>query len=160
MKTLIPWFAAVSAIAVNVSSAFTLDAVGYQGGELPLNPLSIFVPGYGEVVFEDCLGSMLVVESAYQNSSSFDPQTLRHDPADDVKIIFSDQERLNLSLASIGLPSGASFGKGGSPLAEAAESSAGVPSDAEDGSAGFIPEATSAVLGLIGTLLLLARRNR
>ena len=66
MKMKIPLIAALVAGLPMASSAFTLDAVGYEGSELSLNPLSIFVPGYGIVIFEAAAGSTLVVNSAYR----------------------------------------------------------------------------------------------
>ena len=47
MKMKIPLIAALVAGLPMASSAFTLDAVGYEGAELSLNPVSVFVPGYG-----------------------------------------------------------------------------------------------------------------
>ncbi len=80
----------VAAIAIGLSShanSFTLDAVGYAGSELSLNPASVLVPGYGELVFEAGTSSALVVNSAYETVAETDGGNLRFDPADAVKII-------------------------------------------------------------------------
>ncbi len=89
MKTKIPLLVAALVVGLPMAaSAFTLDAVGYDGGELSLNPATVSVPGYGMLIFETALGMPLVVNSGYENSHEVGHPLLRFDPNDSVKITF------------------------------------------------------------------------
>jgi hypothetical protein len=89
-----------------VACAFTLDAVGYEGGELSLNPALVSVPGYGVLVFETALGMTLVVNSSYENASGVCGPLLKFDPNDSVKITFDGSQLLNLDFYFGGLSDG------------------------------------------------------
>jgi hypothetical protein len=53
MKPNILLVIAAATIDLSVTSgAFPPSAVGYEGGELSPNPYSVFVPDYGELIFE------------------------------------------------------------------------------------------------------------
>lgn len=105
----LPLLAALVAGLPMAAGAFTLDAVGYEGGELSLSPLSVFVPGYGFVIFEAVPGSSLVVHSAYANDKGFRGPSLSFDQRDAVKITFSGLAPLNTDLGCVGLSLGEIF---------------------------------------------------
>jgi hypothetical protein len=108
MKILL--LAALVAGSPMASSAFTLDAVGYEGGELSLSPMSIFVPSYGMVIFEAVLGSTLVVTtSAYENDNGFGGPSLRFDQNDAVRITFGGLAPLDSGFDFVGLSLGEVF---------------------------------------------------
>ncbi len=109
MNMKLPLLAALVAGLPMASSAFTLDAVGYEGAELSLSPLSIFVPGYGLVIFEAALGTSLVVNAAYENDSGFRGPSLSFDQNDAVKITFGGLEPLNADFNFVGLSLGEVF---------------------------------------------------
>ncbi|MGL4398519.1 MAG: hypothetical protein ACRCXD_01510 [Luteolibacter sp.] len=105
----LPLLAALVAGSPMASSAFTLDAVGYEGAELSLSPMSIFVPGYGLVIFEAVLGSTLVVNSAHENDNGFGGPSLRFDQNDAVRITFGGLAPLNPGFDFVGLSLGEVF---------------------------------------------------
>lgn len=165
MKMKTPLVAAMFLTVVSSVHAFTLDAVGYEGGVLELNPFSVFVPGYGEIVFEAAPGSSLVVNSAYQNDNGFGGPSLSFDENEAVKITFTGDDPLNLDFDFVGQSVGESFlveqdlftpqaflitlqGKGD-----------GAGLYAMSWNTQAIPEPGSAVIGLLGSLLLLRRRR-
>lgn len=166
MKMKIPLIAALAAGMPVISSGFTLDAVGYSGDELSLNPVSVLVPGYGELIFEAAVGSALVVNSAYQNDNGFGGPSLNFDQNDAIKITFNGLEPLNVDFDFVGVSAGESFvvqkdlftpqaflvtlqggGDGAGLYAISWKTQA-------------IPEPTSALLGLIGTAVFTFRRRR
>lgn len=166
MKMKLPLLAALVAGLPMASSAFTLDAVGYEGAELSLSPLSIFVPGYGFVIFEAVPGSTLVVNSAYENDNGFGGPSLSFDQNDAVKITFGGLEPLNTDFDFVGLSTGEIFDvqedlftpqtflvalRGGGD---------GAGLYAVSWETECIPEPTSAMLGLIGTAVFAFRRRR
>jgi hypothetical protein len=104
-----PLLAAIVAGLPMASGAFTLDAVGYEGAGLSLSPSSIFVPGYGIVIFEATPGSALVIDSAYENDHGFRGPTLSFDQKDAVRITFGGQEPLNPGFDFVGLSLGEVF---------------------------------------------------
>jgi hypothetical protein len=109
MNMKLPLLAALVAGSPMASSAFTLDAVGYEGAGLSLSPSSIFVPGYGIVIFEAAPGSALVVNSAYENDNGFRGPSLSFDQNDAVKITFGGLEPLNADFDFGGLSLGEVF---------------------------------------------------
>jgi MYXO-CTERM domain-containing protein len=140
MKTIHLPFALLYAATVSFCGAFSLDAVGYEGGDLAPCPLTMMVPGYGELVLESDQGLMLVLNPAYSNGACCVAPPLKFDQADAVKVSFHE--------GSGGLPVDG-------PLADASvsqSSSAGTWSE--------IPEPASAGLGLIGLILLFFARRR
>lgn len=122
-----------------LSRAFTLDAVGYGGSELSHDPVTVFVPGYGELVFETAADTALVVNSGYGNDSGFEGSPLGFDPDDTVKITFSGVETRNLGFDLAGLPPGENLATGWSPM---------------------IPEPATAMIGLLGSAVFAFRRRR
>lgn len=145
-----------------ISSAFTLDAVGYEGDVLSLNPESVFIPGYGELIFEAAVGSALVVNSAYQNGNGFGGPSLNFDPNEAVKITFNSLEPLNVDFDFVGLSVGESFVVQKDLFTPQAflvtfqGGGAGVYAVSWD----VVPEPAAATLGLIGIALLILRRRR
>ena len=125
--------------AMSIANAFTLDPVGYDGGALLPNPFSVFVPGYGEIVFEAAPGTLLVVSSAYQNDSGFDAPSLGFDEKDSVKITFVAAEPLDLELV---------------------DQFVGDEAEGKSWNPGSVPEAAPAAIGLIGFMMWALRRRR
>lgn len=149
---------------LTIGSAFTLDAVGYEGGVLESNPFSIFVPGYGELVFEAVNGSSLVVNSAYQNDNGFGGPSLSFDENEVVKVTFNGDEPLNVDFDFVGQSAGESF---------VIEKDLFTPQaflvtlrGQGDGAGLYamswntVPEPSSAALGILGATMLAFRRRR
>lgn len=109
MKIKIPLIAALVAGLPMASSAFTLDAIGYEGSELSLNPVSVFVPGYGELIFEAAVGSVLVVNSAYRNDVGLGGPSLSFDQNEAVKITFNGLPPLKVDFDFVGVSAGEDF---------------------------------------------------
>jgi hypothetical protein len=129
-----------------IACAFTLDAVGYEGGELSRYPLTVMVPGYGEVMLEADQDLMLVVNPGFQHGIDAGGMPLEFDAADAVKVTLHDRSG-ELGREVSGDPS-----------------EAGPPGRAGSGSGARgwseIPEPASAGLGLVGLLLLFLARRR
>lgn len=156
--------AALFGANLTVGSAFTLDAVGYEGGTLENNPFSIFVPGYGELVFEAVNGSSLVVNSAYQNDNGFGGPSLSFDENEIVKVTFNGDEPLNVDFDFVGQSAGESFVIEKDLLTPQAFL---VTLRGQGDGAGLyamswntVPEPSSAALGILGTAILVLRRRR
>lgn len=162
MKTTL--IAALFAAAVSVGNAFTLDAAGYQGNTLTQTPVSINIPGYGELVFEALPGSALVVNSAYQNDNGFGGPSLSFDEDESIRVTFVGPEPLNVDFDFVGQSAGESFSiekdlftpqaflvtlKGGGD-------GAGLYAVSWNA----VPEPTSALLSLIGGAMFVLRRRR
>ncbi len=164
MKTKKWLVAALFAASVAVGGAFTLDAVGYAGGTLEQTPFSVFIPGYGELVFEAVTGSSLVVNSAYQNDNGFGGPSLSFDENESVKITFVGPEPLNVDFDFVGQSAGESFvieKDVFTPQAFVVSLKGG-----GDGAGLYavswnaVPEPASATLGLLGAAMLVLRRRR
>lgn len=166
MKMNLPLVAVLVAGLPMASSAFTLDTVGYEGAELSLSPLSIFVPGYGFVIFEAAPGSTLVVNSAYENDNGFGGPSLSFDQNETVKITFGGLEPLNTDFDFVGLSVGESFVVQKDLFTPQAflvtlqGGGDGAGLYAVSWNAECVPEPTSAMLGLIGTAVFAFRRRR
>ena len=166
MKMKIPLVAALLVGMPAIAGAFTLDAVGYEGFDLAVSPGSVFVPGYGELVFEALSGSSVVVNSAYENDNGFGGPSLSFDENESVKITFKGLEPLNVDFDFVGLSAGESFViekdlltpqaflltlKGGGD---------GAGLYAVSWNTEAVPEPTSALLGLVGGAFFAFRRRR
>ncbi|MES2438841.1 MAG: PEP-CTERM sorting domain-containing protein [Verrucomicrobiota bacterium] len=166
MKMKIPLIAVLVAGLPCVASAFTLDVVGYGGAELSLNPVSVFVPGYGELIFEAAAGSAIVVNSAYENDNGFGSPSLSFDQGEAIKVTFNGLEPLNVNFDFVGLSNGEAFVVQKdlfSPQTflvnfQGAGDGAGLYAISWNTEA--VPEPTSAMLGLIGTAVFAFRRRR
>jgi hypothetical protein len=128
---------------------FSLDAAGYGGAELVSNPLSMQVPGYGELVMDDGFGNELVLGSAYGNGPLMCSLPLSFDGHEAVKISFGDSSDADRDEVGAGVQA--------SPEAKQA---GGDDAEPVDSVWGKVPEPASAGLGLIGLLLLLLGRRR
>ncbi len=109
MKTKTPLVAAILCGLTAVSSAFTLDFVGYEGQSLPPNPLTISVPGYGDVQFEALGGSTLVVNSAHQNDNLSGAPSLNFDMGEAVRVTFLGLEPIDVDFDYVGVNAGEYF---------------------------------------------------
>jgi uncharacterized protein (TIGR03382 family) len=165
MKTKLPlWMALLLGAASAGCQGFTLDIAGYEGAEITQNPQSIFVPGYGELIFETGVGSALVVNSAYLNDNGFSAQALGFDQDETLKIALASPEPVNLDFDFVGLSSGEGHTVRQVPFPHLA-----LPVTFQGGADGAglhanswnaVPEPAAAALGLIGALLLVLRRRR
>lgn len=161
MKT--PLLAALLGIPWTVGNAFTLDAVGYSGGTLDPHPYSVFVPCYGEVVFDTGSESMLVLTSAFEEKEGFGGEALRFEPADSIRIIFDDSPSATRNDAPAATSTSALPTLGQIRLLHQAS----LASPASPGLRGMtpaktshaVPETASVVLGVMGCALLLRRRR-
>lgn len=164
MKMKTPLLAVLFGFPLSVGNAFTLDAVGYCGGTLEATPFSVFVPCYGEVVFETGADSALVVSSAFEEKDGFGGEALGFDNTDAVRIIFDDEPSAAPDEDRGATQAGASFTIGKSRLLRQAlpDSHAKLGAAAIATSKGWhaVPEPASVALGFTGALLLLLRRRR
>jgi hypothetical protein len=166
MKMKTPLLAVLLGIPWTVGNAFTLDAVGYSGGTLDPKPYSVFVPCYGEVVFDSGTESTLVLTSAFEEKEGFGGEALRFDNADLIRIIFDGQAPATrtarddaptakssatlFTLGQVRLQNGASLA---TPVVGGMQ---GTPSVAATHA---VPETASVVLGVMSCALLLRRRR-
>lgn len=164
MKMKLPLLAVFIAGMPIAASAFTLDAVGYGGSELSLNPVSVSVPGYGELIFEAAVGTTIVVNSAYQNDNGFGGPSLSFDQNEAIKITFNGASPLNVDFDFVGQSVGESFVVQKDLFTPQAFL---VTFQGSGDGAGLyavswqaVPEPTSAMLGLIGTAVFAFRRRR
>ncbi len=166
MKIKTPLVAALLIGMQAISSAFTLDAVGYEGTEISTNPLSVFVPGYGELVFEAAVGSSLVVNSAYQNDNGFGGPSMSFDQNEAVKITFKGAEPLNVDFDFVGVSAGENFVvqkdlfTPQAYLVTLQGGGDGAGLYAISWNTECVPEPTSALLGLVGGAVFAFRRRR
>lgn len=165
MKITIPLAAVLIAGLPSISSAFTLDFAGYIGTVVQSgSPLSINVPGYGNVNFDVGAGSPLVVNSAYLNDNGFGAPSLSFDENEAVKITFAGLKPLNVDFDYVGVSVGEDFVAQKdlfTPQAfivnlQGAGDGAGIYSVSWNA----VPEPTSAMLGLVGTAIFAFRRRR
>jgi uncharacterized protein (TIGR03382 family) len=160
-SALVVWLLGLS---IPAASAFTLDAVGYEGGILTDNPFSIFVPGYGELIFQAAPGSEIVVNSAYLNDNGFGGPSFNFDQNESLKITFAALEPINVDFDFVGLSAGEIFEIEEDLLTPQAFI---ITLKGDGDGAGLyavswqaVPEPASATLGLLGTVMLLLRRRR
>jgi hypothetical protein len=160
MKMKFPLMAALVIGLPMASSAFTLDPVGYEGSELSPDPLSISVPGYGELIFEAAVGTVLVVSSAYENDNESGGPSLSFDQNEAVKITFNGLPPLNAGFDFTGVSTGEGFAE------QNPQAFLITPQGGGDGAAldavgwNAIPEPTLAMPGLLGTAVFAFRRRR
>jgi hypothetical protein len=109
MKTKLPLIAALSCGMCATGSAFTLDFVGLLGTSLPPNPLTITIPGYGDVNFAAGNGSTLVINDAYENDNGFGAPSLSFDQNEVVLVTFKGLKPLNVDFDFVGVSVGESF---------------------------------------------------
>ncbi|MFT4175684.1 MAG: PEP-CTERM sorting domain-containing protein [Luteolibacter sp.] len=164
MKIKAPLAAVLSVALTAAASAFTLDAVGYEGQSLPLEPVTIHVPGYGDLIFHAGPGSTLSVGSDYQNDNGFGGPSLNFNERDTVRITFVGPEALNVDFDFVGLSSGESFIIQQDPFDS--QSYVLTLQGSGDGAGLYaiswtaVPEPTSALLGVLGGAMLVFRRRR
>ena len=166
MKMNMPLLAVIVAGIPALSSAFTLDISGYTGSaELSLDPVSVQVAGYGELIFEAVGNSALVVNSAYENDNGFGGPSLSFDQNESVKITFNGLEPLDVDFDFVGVSAGESF----VVQKDLLNPTFTVTLNGKGNGAGLyaiswntecIPEPSSAILGLMGTAVLAFRRRR
>lgn len=149
-----------------MSGAFTLDALGYSGSDLTSNPVSVTVPGYGELVFESVAGTTLVVNSAYENDNGFGGPSLSFDQNDSVKITFTGAQPLNVDFDFVGVSAGENFVVEKDLITPQAfiltlqGSGDGAGLYAISWNTDAVPEPASALLGLMGAAVFAFRRRR
>lgn len=147
------------------SNAFTLDFIGYEGTTLPDSPLVINIPGYGDVSFAAVPGTVAQVDNAYQNDDGSAAPSLSMDQGETIAVTFLGNQPLNVNFDFVGVGTGEYF-----VVQEDALNSQtflvtlnGVNADGA-GIYGIswtqVPEPSSALLGALGTALLVLRRRR
>lgn len=164
MKTKLPLVAALSCMAFSNVNAFTLDFAGYEGLVMGGTPVTIHVPGYGQLAFEAASGSSLVINSVYLNDNGFGAPSLSFDENEAVKITFLGLDPLNVDFDFVGLSSGEDF---------VVQTDLFMPHanlvtlrGSGDGAGIYavswntVPEPASATLGMLGVLTLALRRRR
>lgn len=156
MKLNLPLFAALLAMIPIAGNAFTLDAAGYDGGELPQDPAAIEIVGYGEVVFEAVDDEAIMVSSGYLYDTLPPNPDLDFDPAKTVRIVLNDRGTRTAGFVFAGLPVAE---KESTPLPVQHDFSV-AGTEVEVARPYGVPETASALLGLVGTALLLLRRLR
>ncbi len=149
-----------------ICGGFTLDAVGYDGAGLSLNPLSVHVPGYGELILAAPEGTTIMVNSAYGNDSEFGGPSLDFDQNDAIKITYNGKSPADAGLDFVGETPRQNQGLHEDLFTPEAflvtfkgDGSATDP-DVSGPVATSIPELASALLGLIGTAVIAFRRRR
>lgn len=164
MKNTIAYAIACLCGSMAVTSAFTLDFVGYDGTTLPNNPLVIFVPGYGDVRFDAGNGSSLVVNSAYQNDDGSAAPSLSFDEGEALQVTFLGAQPLKVDFDFVGVSPGENFTA--QPDLFGNQSYIINLQGGGDGAGLYaiswtqVPEPASAMLGVIGSALLVLRRRR
>jgi hypothetical protein len=156
MKKLI--LAALTALCV-YAQAFTLDFTANNGTNITSgSPLTIFVPGYGNVIFSTIGAQVLSINTSYPTG---------------VTIAIQPSEVLLVNFAGAYAPSDIEFGFNGlgfsdgldisivnSTTVQLAMGSGGNGAGLRDVTFTAIPEPSTAVLGVIGTMALALRRRR
>ncbi|MES2474807.1 MAG: hypothetical protein V4640_03430 [Verrucomicrobiota bacterium] len=156
MKSKLPLLAALIAMFPVSGNGFTLDAVGYKGAPVLGNPASINVAGYGEVIFEAAEGEAIMVNSAYLNDTLPPNPDVAFEMKEAVSISLNRRESPHVDLVLAGISGPESPAQTVNSLRQPIEDTAG-----ENGQEPHrVPETTSALLGLLGTALLLLRRLR
>lgn len=138
--------------ATVAAHAFTPDIAGDGIAEFGRGPGSLFVRGYGEVMFESPLDGVLVVDSAYASTDRINLPPPSGEPAAEVDEdnTTADENPGFVKIANRNaseLPTRLHVAV--HPVDDAIQN----PEDTLNA----VPEAASATLGLIGTLLLLLR---
>ena len=166
MKTKLPLIAAIYCGLCASGSAFTLDFVGLVGTSLPPNPLTITVPGYGNVEFAAASDSNLVVNEAYENDNGFGAPSLSFDEGEAAVVTFVGLTALNVDFDFVGVSPNEDFDVQPHPFTPNAyivsltggEDGAGIYQISWD--AQCIPEPSTSLLGALGATLLVLRRRR
>ncbi|MFD2257763.1 PEP-CTERM sorting domain-containing protein [Luteolibacter algae] len=164
MKTKLPLIAALYCGLCTVSSAFTLDFNGYVGKSLPTDTISILIEGYGNVTFTAGNKSTLIVDEKFKNDNGFGAPSLSFDEGDTVNVTFEGAQPLNVDFDYVGVSDGESFTTEESQFASQTFT---ISLEGNGDGAGLyqiswnqVPEPSSALLGLLGSALLVIRRRR
>jgi hypothetical protein len=143
-----------------VSSAFSLDFIGYEGSTLPANPLVIYVPGYGDVRFDTTNGSTLIVDNAYQNDEGSVAYSLSDHEREALLLTFRDAQSLKVDSVEVSLVDTFTV------QPALFEAQPNLLHDQRSGNGRHtinwnrVPEPASALLGALGSALLVLRRRR
>jgi hypothetical protein len=164
MKLTTLFVASAFAALATQASAFTFDFNSVPAGTAV--PLTINVPGYGDVAFNPVLGSVLEIGENYETNG--DPtRGLEFDPSDIVEVDFLGVDVFNVEFDFVDISNGEAQIVSGQP--NTFETSLlvipALNSDANGTSLvevrfDAVPEPASAMLGLLGTCLLFLRRRR
>lgn len=154
MKRGLPLLSVMLLGATVGAHAFTPDIAGDGIAEFGRGPRSLFVPGYGEVTFESPLDGVLVVDSAYASTDRINLPPSSGEPA---------AEAASANTAADADPGFVKIANRNASDVPARLHAAVHPVDHAihnpPGTWNAVPEAASATLGLIGTLMLLLRRR-
>lgn len=159
MKKLI--FAALTALCVH-AQAFTLDFTAYNGTNITSgSPLTIFVPGYGNVVFSTFGSQVLSINNSYPTGI-----TVAIQPSEVLVVNFAgpyaptDIEDVSFGFNNLGGSDGLVLTTLNSTTIQLSMGSGGNGAGLRDVTFSAIPEPSTAVLGVIGTLAMALRRRR
>lgn len=145
-----------------ITNAFSLDFSGNVGVVLAPGPLTISVPGYGNVQFDAQAGVAEVDTS--QLEGGVPVPSLVFDSGDVVRVTFLGLAPQNVTSGVLGLNSGESFLflDSSDPAVFFYQFSgvAGADAGLQTVSWGQVPEPSSALLGVLGTAVLAFRRRR
>lgn len=164
MKTKLPLIVATYCSLCAVGSAFTLDFLSIAPGTTLPPDLIVNVPGYGNVQLSAGAGSALVV------GNTFGGQALNFNAGESVTVTFlgAALEPNDIAVSSVGVNLGEFFTAApGINQNEFVITLAGQASSPPNSGAGVsaiafeqVPEPSAALLGALGTALLVIRRKR
>ncbi len=170
MKTKLPLIAALTCGLSSIGSAFTLDFIGDEGTMLPTDPLVVFVSGYGNVQFDAVGPSTLIVDNRFENDGpgQTTSPSLNFDSGDQVKVTFLAAQPINVEFDWVGTNAGEFFTAApGATSKEFLVTLNGAAFEPVNNGAGLyqigfeqVPEPSAALLGALGTALLVLRRRR
>ncbi|MGJ8633659.1 MAG: PEP-CTERM sorting domain-containing protein [Luteolibacter sp.] len=165
MKMKLPLIAALCCGLTSVGSAFTLNFQGLVGTEVG-STLQIEVPFYGFVEFTPVSDqSTLVVDNAHMNDDGTAAPSLSFDSGEQVQVTFVGNQPLNVNFDIVGENVGEELKFSATTDTNVFIGSFSAGSDS-DGAGLFsisfnqVPEPSSALLGVIGSSLLILRRRR
>ena len=171
MKTKLPLIAALCCGLSSVGSAFTLDFKSVPTGTTLPPSLLVFVTGYGNVQFDPIGNAALIVDNRFENDDAPVDSTspsLNFDSTEQVKVTFLAAQPLDVNFSWVGVNAGEFFtATQGATLNEFIVTLNGAALQPANNGAGLyqigfnqVPEPSAALLGALGSALLVLRRRR
>ncbi|MGJ8645142.1 MAG: hypothetical protein ACSHX9_17200 [Luteolibacter sp.] len=168
MKTKLPLIAAICCGLSGIGSAFTLDFLGDEGTVLKVGnpPLTINVPGYGDVVFSVSGATELIVDNSYATPPPGVPTSpsLNFDMGESVTVTFTQAQVIPTSvrMGTVDVNIGENFNTTVVNSNEYLVTLSGGGNGAGLYNIKFdaVPEPSASLLGALGASLLIIRRRR